>query len=267
MLGARSSRKPFQLTGFRGKPAGMIRQTSPRKGAAKKRPASVSGQRKRNLPADERRRVLLDAAADLFSEKGLRITVQALADRVHVTQPLVHRYFPTKADLITAICDRIQNAHWDPIWRQILTDRSRPLTDRIPDFYSRYLPHIYRDDWYRGFWYAALNDPTFAQTYLARATGELLTSIIDEVRFQFLYPSVEAVKPLEREIELVWGMHSTMVFAGIRRYVYHTPVSADDSTTVLDQMHAYLLVAPRVLGELMPAAAARRAPLRKQSPG
>ena len=60
-------------------------------------------------------------------------------------------------------------------------------------------------------------------------------------------------------------MHSTMIFAGIRRYVYHTPVSHDDNTTVLDQMHAYLLVAPRVLEELMPAAAERKALARKQS--
>jgi AcrR family transcriptional regulator len=245
----------------------MAKQPIARKGAATKRPASASGQRKRNLPADERRRVLLDAAADLFSEKGLRITVQALADRVHVTQPLVHRYFPTKADLIAAICDRIQNAHWDPVWRQILTDRTRPLTQRIPDFYGRYLPHIYRDTWYRGFWYAALNDPTFAQTYLARATGELLTAMINEVRVHFLFPSVDIIRPFQREIELVWGMHSTMIFAGIRRYVYHTPVSNDDDTTVLDQMHAYLLVAPSVLEELMPATAERKLLARVRSAG
>src|ERR1700723_3374252 len=58
--GVLGSRKPFQLGGFRAKPPGMIRQKSSRKGAAKKRPASTSEPRKRNLPADERRRVLLD---------------------------------------------------------------------------------------------------------------------------------------------------------------------------------------------------------------
>jgi AcrR family transcriptional regulator len=43
---------------------------------------------------------LLDAAVDIFSEKGMGITIQALADRVSVTQPLVHRYFRTRVDLI-----------------------------------------------------------------------------------------------------------------------------------------------------------------------
>lgn len=236
----------------------MVKPRKPRKSTAASTPPSADGRRKRNLPADERRRVLLNAAAQLFSERGLTITVQALADRVHVTQPLIHRYFPTKADLIAAIRDLIQNAHWDPHLREILTDRTRTMEDRLLDFYGRYLPHIYRDTWYRGFWYAALADPTFAQTYLARVTHVLFTSIIDEVRFRFGYPSVKAVPVFEREIELVWGMHSTMVFVGIRRYVYHTPVSDDLDTTVLDQVNAYLMVAPKVLSQLMPAAVERK---------
>jgi AcrR family transcriptional regulator len=249
---------------FHAKQPDMVRQPISRARITKKGPAETDG-RKRNLPADERRRLLLDAATELFSERGLRITIQELADRVHVTQPLVHRYFPTKADLINAICDRIQNAHWDPAWKAVLTDRCRPLEERIAKFYRRYLPHIYRDSWYRGFWYAALNDPTFAQSYLGHFTREILTSIIDEVRFRLHYPSVTSVPPFEREIELAWGMHSTMVFAGIRRYVYHTPVSTDVETTVRDQLHAYLMAAPMVLEELMPRAAEPTARVRLTS--
>jgi AcrR family transcriptional regulator len=233
----------------------MANRKTLRKPAAKEQSSTPETRPKRNLPADERRRLLLDAAMDLFSERGLGITVQALADRVHVTQPLVHRYFPAKADLIAAIRDRIHNAHWDPIWRQILTNRCRPLEERLRDFYGRYLPHIYRSSWYRGFWYAALADPTFAQVYLDHVTRELLTSIIDEVRARFGYPSVAVVPVFAREIELVWGMHSTMVFVGIRRYVYKIRVSDDVDTTVNDQMRAYLLVAPSVMAELMPASA------------
>lgn len=207
---------------------------------------------RRNLPAEERRREMLDAAIELFSEKGMGITVQELADRVKVTQPLVHRYFPTKADLISAIRDSIQNAHWDPQWRIILTDRARPLGERIIAYYSAYLPHIYRDRWYRGFWYAALEDPTFAQAYLGHVESELLAAIVDEVRAQFGYPALDHVPMFEREMELVWGMHSSVIFVGIRRYVYHTKVSEDLPTIVKDQMRAYLAIAPHVLSELMP---------------
>jgi AcrR family transcriptional regulator len=227
-----------------------------------KRAPRPESRRKRNLPAEERRRELLDAALDIFSEKGMGITIQALADRVNVTQPLVHRYFRTRADLIAGIWERIQFAHWDPTWRELLTDRSRPLQERIPAFYARYLPHIYSDRWYRGFWYAALSDPTFAQEFLARVHEELLLSIIGEARHKFGYPDLASRPATPREIELVWGMHSTSVFIGIRRYVYHTSVSPDLQTTVLDQMRAYLLVVPEVMEELMPSTQARR-PIRR----
>ena len=97
--------------------------------------------------------------------------------------------------------------------------------------------------------------------------GELHTTIGDEARFRFGYPSISEVPVFEREIELVWGMHSTMVFVGIRRYVYHTPVSEDLDTTVRDQVHAYLMAAPRVLKELMPAATEGKAPVRLRRAG
>ncbi len=92
----------------------------------------------------------------------------------------------------------------------------------------------------------------------AQERGAEVGAMIDEVRFLGRYPSVQSVPAFDREIEFVWGMHSTMVFVGIRRYVYHTPVSEDVETTVRDQMHAYLMAAPMVLKELMPRTAERR---------
>ncbi len=224
-----------------------------------KRTLKPKSRRKRNLPAEERRRELLDAALDLFSEKGMSITIQALADRVSVTQPLVHRYFRTRSDLIAGIRAKIQFSHWDPTWRELLTDRGRPLQERILDFYSRYLPQIYSAKWCRGFWYAALSDPTVAQEFLARVREEILLSIIGEARFKYGFPDLECKPANPRELELVWGMHSTAVFMGIRRYVYNTEVSPDLQTTVSDQMRAYLHIVPQVMEELMPSARAKPA--------
>jgi AcrR family transcriptional regulator len=218
-------------------------------GGAKARPAARA---RRNLPAGERAEEMLEAALALFSERGMRITIQGLADRVSVTQPLVHRYFPTKADLISAICTRITDAHWDPAWQEILTDRARPLETRISDFYQCYLPHIYSSDWYRGFLFVALHDPRFAEKYLGKVENNLLLAIIDEMRRQAGFPTIAATPPHEREIELVWGMHSTMVFHGVRRYVYESNVGKDVPSMIRDQAAAYLHMAPRVMAELMP---------------
>lgn len=207
---------------------------------------------RRNLPAHERKRALLDAALDIFSEKGMCITVQELADRVRVTQPLVHRYFPAKADLLTAIKDTLQNAHWHSEWSEILSERSKPLDERVMAFYRSYLPYVFSDRWYRGFLFAALEEPAFAQAYVDHFFSELLMVLVNETRIHFGFPEIEEIPASEREIELAWGMHSTAVFVGIRRHVYHIPGPSDVDATMLDQMRAYLMFAPVVMGELMP---------------
>ena len=169
--------------------------------------------KERHLPAAERAQEMLDAAIELFADKGPAITVQGLADRVNVTQPLVHRYFPTKADFIAAIRKTLQNAHWDPAWRAILVDRSRALDERIVNFYGQYLPHIYRRTWYRGFWFFSLIDPDLAQVYHQRLTKDVLLTIIDEARNTFGYPPLSTIGPHGRQIEL--GRHYSIGFSTI----------------------------------------------------
>ena len=59
------------------------------------------------LPADERRRALLDVAKLLVTEVGPgRVTVGAVADRAHVTRALVYKHFANKDDLLRALYRR-----------------------------------------------------------------------------------------------------------------------------------------------------------------
>jgi AcrR family transcriptional regulator len=223
-----------------------------RKSRAKK-PVDSGGspKKERHLPAAERAQELLEAAMELFAEKGLALTFQSLADRVRVTQPLVHRYFPTKAYLIGKIRETLLNAHWEPALREILTDRSRPLEERIVEFYEVYLPQIYRRTWYRSFWFFALDDPSFAQFYMKRLTEELFHAIIDEVRSVFGFPPIAVIPPSAREIELVWGMHSTPIFQGVRRYVDEMDLALDCVSNVRDHVRSYLISVPVLMKELM----------------
>ncbi|WP_170976522.1 helix-turn-helix domain-containing protein [Rhizobium sp. FKL33] len=207
-----------------------------------------SGQR-RNLPAHERRHELLEAAIDIYSVKGMAITVQELADRVQVTQPLVHRYFPTKVDLLSAISDVIQNGHWETRWREILVDSATPFPQRLEAFYSYYLPTIYKSRWFRAFMFLSLNDPTFAQAYLTKFKNLLFREIVEGARQHYGFPSVRDRSPTEREYELIWSMHSTLVFAGIRLCIYEMPPATDMTVVMKDQIKAYLSIAKDVIEE------------------
>ena len=122
---------------------------------------------------------------------------------------------------------------------------------RIVDFYEHYLPHIYRRTWYRGFWFLALGEPEFAQAYLDRVTEDLLCTIIAEARHYFGHPAPGEVALDPREIELVWGMHSTPVFQGVRRFVYQMKLPIDPLATLRDNVRGYMLGVPILMQELM----------------
>jgi AcrR family transcriptional regulator len=208
-----------------------------------------------------RSREILDAALQLFAERGFEFTLQELADRIGVTQPLLHRYFATKADLIAACREALMHGHWKPEWRDIVADRGRPLHERLCAYYRDYWPRIYRRVWYRGFIFFALSDPTFAQDYLQQVNREILELVIGEVRHDFGYPAIKDVPIHEREHELIWGMHSTFAFLGQRHFIYEMPMPADLPTMIDDQVSSYLMAVPTLMADLMP----RRRPLARSA--
>jgi TetR/AcrR family transcriptional regulator len=59
------------------------------------------------LPADERRRQLIEVAIDVFSKRGFSgATTKEIAAAAGVTEAIIFRHFATKQQLYTAILDR-----------------------------------------------------------------------------------------------------------------------------------------------------------------
>lgn len=228
---------------------------------AASRPAptrTAAGARRKNLPAARREQEIVETALEVFADQGFTAPLQDLADRIGVTQPLLHRYFPTKNHLIEKVKKELMRGHWKPEWRKDLADRTRPLPTRIYEFYLDYLPKIYRRTWYRNFLFAAISDPSFAQRYLNQVTDDTLVVIMQEVRHEFGHPPASKIPFHDREYELVWGMHSTFAFLGQRVMIYEMPMPRDLSAAVRDQVTAYLLGAEEVMRELIAPVAPQR---------
>src|SRR5256714_12639461 len=110
----------------------MSRKIQPKDGRKR------GGARQMRLSPDERRREFVAKATEFFSEEGFGGGTRALARRLGVTQPLLYRYFPSKDDLIKEV---YRTVYLDPLetdWEKRLTDRSRPLRDRLLEFYRAY---------------------------------------------------------------------------------------------------------------------------------
>ncbi|SCF68640.1 transcriptional regulator, TetR family [Streptomyces sp. Ncost-T10-10d] len=75
---------------------------SERKPAMESAPAPPSGERRRDAAATRRR--LLEAARDLFAERGYEgTTVRSIAERAGANQALLFRYFGSKQGLLTEV--------------------------------------------------------------------------------------------------------------------------------------------------------------------
>src|SRR5207244_2626085 len=81
--------------------------------------------------ASRREAQILAAATVLMTRKGLAFSTRELADAVGVSQPLIYRYFPSKATLLDRVFEEIYVKRWDAFWTDILRDRSIPLSERL----------------------------------------------------------------------------------------------------------------------------------------
>jgi len=69
-------------------------------------PGADSGQGKKRLSSVERRQAIVEAAVELFAQRGFRgTTTRELAAAVGVTEPILYQHFATKRDLYNAIVD------------------------------------------------------------------------------------------------------------------------------------------------------------------
>src|SRR5689334_4234658 len=75
---------------------------------------------RKRLPAEERRRQLLDVAAQLVVEHGQHaVTMEGLAEAAGVSNGLVYVYFRNRADVLLAILEE----HWEAFDREIAAAR------------------------------------------------------------------------------------------------------------------------------------------------
>jgi len=222
----------------------------------KDQPKGVGIKQKRLSP-DERRREFVAKATEFFSEEGFGGGTRALARRLGVTQPLLYRYFPSKDDLIKEV---YRTVYLDPLetgWEKLLTDRSRPLRDRLLEFYRTYTDAIFTRKWLRIYLYSGLKGLDINRWYVGMVKDKILTRIIRECRHE-VGLAVQS-KPSPAELELAWVLHGGIFYYGVRKYIYESPVLEDKDRVIGDALDVFLAGFERVNET---SADLRRAPIK-----
>ena len=200
------------------------------------------------LPRDTREQLIVKEAVRFFAEFGFGGRTRELARRLGVTQPLLYRYFPSKEALIDRVYEEVYLNRWKPEWERVLDDRSVPLPERLTRFYQDYARTILSYEWTRIFLFSGLKGTSINRRYLKLVRDRVFTRVAREVRSAYGLPSRPGRDGTDADAELVWGLHASIFYIGIRKWVYGLPVPRDIDRIVAKKVRVFLEGFPRAVG-------------------
>ncbi|SRR5579884_2670838 len=225
--------------------------------AAAKRP------RRTRLSPDERERLIARGAVAFFCEVGFSGQTRELAKRLGITQPLLYRYFPNKEALIDRVYREVYLNRWDPRWEEMLDDHTRPVRERVVAFYREYAKAVLSYEWIRVFMFSGLRGMNLNSRYLTLVRDRIYTRVIREVRLAYGMPSPDEVPITEMEFELVWALHASIFYIGIRKWIYGLEIPENVDEVVTNLATSFFDGVPSVIATTLRPAAAKAAPRRK----
>lgn len=206
----------------------------------------------------ERERMIVDGAVRFFAETGFAGQTRELSRRLAITQPLLYRYFPSKKALIDRVYKEVFLGNWDSGWEERLADRSRPLRERLVEFYTGYVEVLFTPEWIRLYMYSGLAGIGFNRRYIARFERLILKRIGLELRHEYAAPRrAAALKPAEMEV--LWQLHGGIFYYGVRRFIYHMNTHVDTAQMIEGAADAYLATGRHLFEAAPPAPARKRA--------
>jgi AcrR family transcriptional regulator len=220
---------------------------------AKKTPVCVSADapaaRRRLTPAD-RERQIVDGAVEFFSQHGLGGQLRDLALQLGVTHTLLYHYFPTKQALIERVYTELFAGRWNPAWETLLDDPDLDAETKFTRFYTEYASVILKSNWVRIFIFSGLSDRYITDQYFAMLREKLFPRLVRETR-KYRGATLRG-KSTERELELLMGLHGSIFYMGMRRWIYgqsacNPKTEVQDARFIHDQVLAYLLSVSAVL--------------------
>ncbi|CAM5205260.1 hypothetical protein CDEF62S_05078 [Castellaniella defragrans] len=195
-----------------------LQKTQPRSRAARMDP-------------EERKQMILRKAVEYFSEYGFGGSTRELAKQIGVTQSLLYRYFPTKQALFDEVYDQVYLARWNPQWEEVLRDRRQSFEKRLKTYYLDYAQNLILNDWVRILILAGLRQKGINDKLFDLLQKGIFKTVVEEARHEFGFVP-QPGDDMSLEVELVWALHASIFYIGMRRWVYHTATPKNFNTVI-----------------------------------
>ena len=190
-------------------------------------PEATPPRKRVRMRPQEREQQIVEGAIRYFSEHGFDVDTRGLAAQLGITHSLLFRYFPNKDALIERVYREIFVARWNPYWEILIEDRSQSIEARMHAFFQDYARTVLDRDWIRVFFFAGLKGSPLNAKFLAMMRARVLLPLCRELRHGLNLPAVPDERITEFEQELVWGIIGRIVYFGVRKWIYQTPVPDD----------------------------------------
>lgn len=218
----------------------------PRRRGEQGKATATTVPRRRRLGGVERRRLIVKEAAQLFADHGFAVPTRGIAERLGVTQALLYKYFPSKQALIAAVFDSYYLTQATVVEAGVLAETALPLDHRLARFYAAFSARMSEIS-LRLFLRAALDGLALPTQYAGHLDQRILFPLLETLRREAELPPLAKRPPSQGERELAMALHGSVVFLGIRRFVYRIALPAELEPEVALQVRAFL---PGALAEL-----------------
>lgn len=178
--------------------------------------------------------MILRNAVEYFAREGFSASTRDLAQHLGVTQSLLYRYFPNKQALMERVYEEVTLSRWNPYWEDLIKDRSQPLDQRLHAYYLDYARLVLRNDWVRILIFAGIESSGINNRLFKLLRERIFIPLVRECFVAYGAPA-QAEQPadaMEIELELVWGLHASIFYIGMRRWIYDTTMPKDINATI-----------------------------------
>lgn len=215
--------------------------------AARLTDGSASGRRSRKprvrMSPEDRERMILRGAMRFFAERGFAADTRDLARGLGVSQSLIYKYFNNKRELLERVYEETFVTRWKDDWEPLLRDRTLPLEERLRRFYQDYVSVVDDEIWIRIALRSSLAGHRLTRRYITSYIDRLLQAIARELRHE---QGLRTAGPLSAlELELVWHLHSTLIYYLIRKEVHGASVCRNSAAVVDTIVTNFLYGIPR----------------------
>lgn len=204
--------------------------------------------------------MILEGAVRFFAEFGFEGQTRELARRLGITQPLLYRYFPSKASLIEHVYRDFFVHRLDPKDEASLRDRKVPLRERLTHFYISYARRIVTYEWVRIYMFSGLKGTGLNARYIKLLRRRAFAPVVQEIRAELGLPLPPTLPLREAEFEHVWDLHASIFYLGVRKFIYGMELPEPLEEAVVRRVAAFLDGVPHVMQHVIhkPARANRR---------